>query len=108
MVVLFALVAAGAAGLMAWANSEFTWCYARFDSQSEAQAALRSIRDAAPDAGVDMDTEQRGRRTSATFKSGASGLDAQPFRRAFRPSVREQGATLGHPGDGCLERGPFM
>ena len=106
IVVLVALVAAGAAGLMAWGSSESTWCYARFDSQAEAEAALRSLRDAAPDAGVDMDTERRGKRISATFESGATGGDAQAFRRAFRPAIREQGATVGHPGDGCLERGP--
>ena len=31
-----------------------------------------------------------------------------PLTRAFRPAVRAHGGELGHPGEGCLERGPFM
>lgn len=41
---LVTLVLVVGAGLVAWVNSEFTWCYARF----------HEIRRAAPDAGVEV------------------------------------------------------
>ncbi|HVL94761.1 MAG TPA: hypothetical protein VM266_02770 [Solirubrobacteraceae bacterium] len=106
LLVLVGVVVAAGIGATAWVNSEFTWCYARFDSRARAEAALAEVRRTAPDA--DMALERRGRRVSVTFESGESGRDAEAFRRAFRPAVRRQGGTLGHPGDGCLERGPFI
>lgn len=108
LLVLAALVLVAGAAFWAWASSEFTWCYARFESDRDAEAALRDIREAAPGAGVDMAAERRGARVSVTFESGESGRDARAFRRAVRPAVSARGGTLGHPGDGCLERTPFM
>ena len=106
LVVVVAAVAAVFGGLLLWANSEFTWCYARFDTVQQAEAALEEIREA--EAGAGMETEPRGRRISVTFESGESGEDAQAFRRAVAPAVARQRGRLGHPGDGCLERTPFM
>jgi hypothetical protein len=108
LLVLVALVAAGAIGLLAWASSEYTECYALFSRESDAEAVADDLREAAPGLDVDVDSEQRGGRQVATFSTGASGEDARPLIRAFRPAVRAHDGELGHPDDGCLERGPFM
>jgi hypothetical protein len=108
LLVLIALIAAGGVALVAWANSEFTECYAIFSSESDAEAVADQLEQAAPDVGVDLDNERRGRELATTFRTGASGEDARPLTRAFRPAVRAYGGELGHPGEGCLERHPFM
>lgn len=108
LLVLVALVVAAGIGLMAWANSEFTECYALFPSESDADAVANELDEAAPDVGLDVDNERRGGQVATTFRTGASGEDALPLIRAFRPAVRAHGGELGHPGAGCLERGPFM
>jgi hypothetical protein len=107
LVVLVAVVAAGAIGFMAWASSDFTECYALFSSESDAEAAADELREAAPGLGIDLDNERRGGRVATTFSTGASGEDARPLARAFRPAVRAHSGELGHPGEGCVERGPF-
>lgn len=108
LLVLVALIATGAIGLIAWANSEFTECYASFSSEADAEAAADELREAAPGLGIDLDNERRGGGVATTFSTGASGDDARPLTDAFRPAVRAQRGKLGHPGEGCLERGPFM
>ena len=108
LLVLVAVVAAGAIGFMAWANSEFTECYALFSSESDAEAVADELGRTAPGLGIDLDSERRRRKVAATFRTGASGEDARPLTRAFPPAVRAHGGTLGHPGEGCLERAPFM
>jgi hypothetical protein len=105
---LLALVAVGGIGLMAWGNSEFAECYALFPSESDAEAVAAELDKAAPDVGLDLDNERRGGQLATTFRTGASGEDARPLTRAFRPAVRAHGGELGHPGSGCLERRPFM
>jgi hypothetical protein len=105
---LVAVAAAGAIGFMAWANSEFTACYALFSSESDAEAVAEELREAAPDLGIDLDNERRGGEVATTFSTGASGEDARPLIRAFRPAVRAHGGKLGHPGEGCVERHPLM
>jgi hypothetical protein len=108
LLVLVAVVTAGAIGFMAWANSEFTECYALFSSESDAEAAADELREAASGLDIDLDNERRRREVASTFSTGASGDDARPLTRAFRPAVRAHDGQLGHPGEGCLERGPFM
>jgi hypothetical protein len=108
LLVLVAVAAAGAIGFMAWANSEFTECYALFSSESDAEAVADELRQAAPHLGIDLDNERRGGEVATTFSTGASGEDARPLTRAFRSAVRAHGGKLGHPDEGCLERGPFM
>jgi hypothetical protein len=101
LLVLVALLAAGAVALMAWGNSEFTDCYARFSSEADAEAVADDLGD------VDVDIERRDGEFAATFTTGESGEDARSLRRAFRSAVLAQDGELGHPGDGCLERGPI-
>jgi hypothetical protein len=108
LLLLVAVVVAGAIGLMAWANSEFTECYALFSSESDAEAVADELREAAPGLGIDLDNERRGEEVATTFRIGATGDDARPLTRSFRPAVRAHDGELGHPGEGCLERAPFM
>jgi hypothetical protein len=108
LLVLVALVVAAAIALLAWANSDFTECYALFRAESDAEAVADELDKAAPDVGLDLDNERRGGRPATTFRTGASGVDARPLTRAFAPAVRAHGGVLGHPGAGCRERGPFM
>jgi hypothetical protein len=89
-------------------KSEFTECYALFSSESDAEAVADDLREAAPGVGIDLENERRGGEIATTFSTGASGEDARPLTEAFRPAVRAHGGKLGHPGEGCLERGPFM
>jgi hypothetical protein len=108
LLVLVAVVAAGAVGFMAWASSEFTECYALFSSESDAEAVAEDLRRAAPGLGIDLDNERRAGEVATTFSTGASGEDPRPLTRTFRPAVGAHGGKLGHPGEGCLERRPFM
>jgi hypothetical protein len=105
---LLMLLAVAAASFAARINSESTACYGRFESPADAEAVKRQIEAKAPGIDLDMDSEKRGGKVSVTFRSGESGSDAEELRRAFRPAVRAHGGKLGHPGDGCLERGFFM
>jgi hypothetical protein len=108
LLVLVAVVTAVGIGFMAWANSEFTECYALFSSESDAEAAADELREAAPGLDIGLDNERRRGGVATTFRTGASGDDARPLTRAFRAAVRAHGGELGHPGEGCLERRPFM
>jgi hypothetical protein len=108
LLVLVAMVATGAIGFIAWVNSEFTECYALFVSESDAEAVADELREASPDLGIDLDNERRGGKVATTFSTGASGDDARPLTRGFRTAVLTHDGELGHPGEGCLERGPFM
>jgi hypothetical protein len=108
VLVLVAVLAAGAIGLVAWANSEFTECYALFSSESDAEAVADELREAAPGLSIDLDNERRGGKVATTFSTGATGKDARPLTKAFRPAARAHGGEPGHPGEGCLERGPFI
>jgi hypothetical protein len=88
LLALAAVVAAGGVGVMAWVNSEFTECYALFSSESDAEAVADELRKVAPSLGIDLDNERRGGEIATTFSTGASGEDARPLTRAFRPAVR--------------------
>jgi hypothetical protein len=88
LLVLVAVFAAGASGLMAWANSEFTECYALFSSEADAEASADELREVAPDLGIDLENERRGGQVATTFSTGASGDDARPLTEAFRPGTR--------------------
>lgn len=95
LLLLVAVVAAGAIGFMAWANSEFTECFALFSSESDAEAVADELREAAPGLGIDLENERRGGEAATTFSTGASGGDARPLTRAFRRAVRGHGGELG-------------
>ena len=105
--VLVAVVAAGATGCVACADSEFTECFALLSSESDAEAVADELRDAAPGLGIELEHERRAGAVATTFSTAASGAAARPLTEAFRSAVRAHGGELGHPGDGCLERGPF-
>lgn len=89
--------------LVVYANSESTTCYGIFKSGDAAGRAA----DAARDAGFDTDHEYRGSRSAVTFMTGETGDDAREGRETFRAIVKREGGRLGHPGNGCLEGGPF-
>jgi hypothetical protein len=108
LLVLVAVVVAGGIGFIAWANSEFTECYALFSSDSDAEAVADELREAAPGLDLDLENERRGDEVATTFSTAESGEDARPLTSAFRSAVRAHDGTLGHPDEGCLQRGPFM
>ncbi|HEV2060536.1 MAG TPA: hypothetical protein VGR11_14365 [Solirubrobacteraceae bacterium] len=89
--------------LVVYAKSEATTCYGIFDSGDAAGRAA----DAARDVGFDAEHEYRGSRSAVTFVTGETGDDAREARQTFRAIVKREGGRLGHPGNGCLERGPF-
>jgi hypothetical protein len=84
-------------------NSKSTACFGIFSSGDAAGRAAAAGRDA----GFDTEHEPRGSQSSVTFTTGESGDDADELRRAFAGIVERQRGTLGHPGDGCLERTPL-
>jgi len=106
--ILIAVMVAGGLGFTAWVNSEFTECYALFDSEQQAEATAGDLRRAAPGLGVGLDNDRRPSEVATTFDTDATGTDAQPLVDAFARAVRANGGELGHPGTGCLERGPFI
>jgi hypothetical protein len=97
------LVASLGGILAVYASSESTTCYAIFRSGDAAGRAADSARDA----GFDTDHEYRGSRSVVTFVTGETGDDAREARQRFRTAVKRERGELGHPGGGCLERGPF-
>lgn len=101
--VLGTVVAVVIVGLMlaAFANSESTTCYGIFGSGDAAGRAAQAGREA----GFDTEHDYRGTRSLVTFTTGESGDDADESRRAFGAIVARERGRLGHPGDGCLERG---
>lgn len=86
-----------------WANHEYTECFAAYETKD---AAERSA-DAGRDVGFDASVE---RRTGwvVVFSFGETDGDAQDERAKFGEILDESNGALGHPGDGCLERGPFL
>ena len=107
LLIVLAAVGAGGLGLTAWVNSEFTECYALFDSETEAEATAADLRRAAPDVGFSLDNESRQQKVATTFYTGETGEDAQPLVDAFRRAVLANGGELGHPDTGCSARGPI-
>ena len=108
VVLTLSLAAAAGLGLGACEESKFTDCYALFSTKADAEAAADELREAAPDLDIDLDTERRDREIAAIIGTSEIGEAARPLRSAFRRAVRAQGGQVGHPGDGCLEREPFM
>ena len=108
LLIVLAAVGAGALGLTAWVNSEFSECYAIFDEESQAEATAADLRRAAPDVGFSLDHDHRPDELATTFYTGETGEDAQPLVDAFKDAVRANGGELGHPDPGCMERGPFI
>ena len=107
LLIVVAAIGAGGLGLTAWVNSEFTECYALFDSEAQAEATAADLRRAAPDVGFSLDNEHRQDELATTFYTGETGEDAQPLVDAFQRAVRANGGELGHPEPGCLSRGPI-
>lgn len=93
------LVGLGVGGYL-WANSQFTACYAVFNSRAAAERAA----DAGRDAGLDPYVEHRASDSAVTFSTGETGEDARKARQAYREIVRRARGRLGHPDGGCLER----
>jgi hypothetical protein len=93
---------AGIGGFLAWVyTSESTDCYASFNSPEAAERAAAI----AQAAGFEAEVDERARQTAVTFSDGETGDDAAAFREAFGQLVEVEDGTLGHPGNGCLERG---
>lgn len=69
--------------------------------------AAGSAAQAGREAGFDTEHDYRGTRSHVTFTTGESGDDADERRRTFGAIVARERGRLGHPGDGCLERGRF-
>jgi hypothetical protein len=102
--VLAALAVATAASCFGYLGSEFTVCYGVFESRAQAEQAA----DAGRDAGLDPRVEHRPTESAVEFETGETGEDARDQRREFQRILREQGGMRGHPGEGCLERGPIQ
>jgi hypothetical protein len=86
-----------------WTNHEYTECFAAYKTKDAADRAA----DAGGDVGFDASVE---RRTGwvVVFSFGETGGDAQDDRAKFGDILKESNGVSGHPGDGCLERGPFL
>ncbi len=97
------LLVTAVGALYIYASSDYTDCYAIFQSRAAAERAA----DEADKIGFVPDVDHRRSESAVTFHSGESGADAQERRRVFGDFVRRHEGTLGHPGDGCLERKPF-
>lgn len=102
----------GVAGLYAWMTSEFTDCFANFESLEAAeQVALTArfagfdgfeVEDAGP--GARDHESQGGGNISVTITTGESGSEATPLQLSFRRLVRAQDGNFGHPDGGCLAK----
>lgn len=108
LLILVAVIVAGGLGLVAWVSSEFTECYALYDSVEQAEATADDLDREPGVPGVDVETERRTGEVAATFSTGETGADARPLEETFADAVRANGGELGHPGTGCLSRGPIM
>ncbi len=104
VVVAVGLVVSAGVALYLYADSEFTLCYGIFKSRAAAERAAEAGRDAGFD---DAQVDHRADGSAVTFESGETGDDASESRRTFREIVTRERGTLGHPGDGCLERKPL-
>lgn len=96
MAILGGVVLLVGGAVVARAQSEYTDCYATFGSDDAAERAA----DRMEEAGFNTDVD----RGSVTFTSGETGGDARGFRNRFYEVVREGRGSLGHSGNGCIER----
>ncbi len=101
--VVVALLVAGGTALYAYSKSEYTACYAIFKTKEAAEQAAETGRRQ----GLDPAVDHRAVETVVTFETGETGNDARQARRRFRAIVERERGILGHPGGGCLERGPI-
>jgi len=86
-----------------YVNHDYTECFAGYETKQAAERAAEDGRDA----GFDVTVERRSE-WSAIMTFGETGDDARDDRARFREILDETGGELGHPGEGCLERGPFI
>ena len=118
LLITFAVVALVAVAVviafLAYSSSEFSQCFADFDSRESADRAAAAAEDAGFNADVEPSgPEERhresagGRRIAITFEDGETGEDASEFRAFYRRILEHETGRPGHPGPGCLERGPF-
>jgi hypothetical protein len=101
-------------GFFAYLASEFTDCYAAFDTREAAERAAAAGRAV----GFDTEVEASGprerrprsegaRRIAVTFSNGETGDDAEELRAAFGLIVKRAGGVLLHEGGGgCTENSP--
>lgn len=90
-------------------TSQFTECYGSFKTRAAAERAADAAEDAGLDASVDHHPAEDGlpAEWAATFDTGETGGDATEDRETFREVLKQEEGELGHPGDGCIERGSF-
>ena len=117
----FLLVVTGAVlvvfgGLYALVSSEFTDCYASFESGEAAQKVATAARFAGFDSHDVEDADDpysrrsisRGaRQISVMLTTGETGDDATELMDTFRRLVKEHNGSFGHSGGGCLEQTYF-
>jgi hypothetical protein len=84
-------------------TSQFTECYGSFKTREAAESAA----EAAEDAGLGASVDHRPAESAVTFETGETGADATEDRETFREVLEQKGGELGHPDDGCVERGSF-
>ena len=96
----------GAAGFafLAYTSTEYSACYGSFESRESAERAA----DAADQAGYDADVEDGATGdVEVTFTSGETEEDARGFRDTFQRIVEQEGGTIEHDRNGCVERPPI-
>jgi len=103
LLVIGGLALAGFA-FMAYTSSEYTACYAGFESRERAERAAA----AAGDAGLDAEIqEEAAGDVRATFTTGETEEDARELREAFQEIVEREGGEIRHDRNGCVERPPI-
>ena len=90
-------------------TAQFTECYGSFKTEEAAESAADAAEDGGLGASVDHHPAEDGlpAEWAVTFDTGETGGDAAEDRETFRDVVRREDGELGHPGDGCIERGSF-
>jgi hypothetical protein len=103
-VVIVALAGAG----YFWLTNEFTECYGVFKTREAAERAADAGRDEGLGASVHATGHpNRPKESAVTFDTDETGADAAGDRETFREVLKQEGGELGHPSDGCVERGSF-
>lgn len=91
-----------------WLTNEFTECYGVFKTREAAERAATAGRHAGLGASVHATGHpDRPDESAVAFDTGETGADAAEYLEAFREIIRREQGVLGHPGDGCVERGSF-
>jgi hypothetical protein len=90
-------------------TSQFTECYGSFKTEEAAEGAADAAEDAGLGASVDHHAAEDDlpAEWAVTFDTDETGGDAAEDRETFRDVLKQEDGELGHPGDGCIERGSF-